>query len=236
MSDRHRMPAWPRRLVRALRGAPWLVALAAVGIALAALLVVLGALDRDQAQQAAATAQDTQTALDDTAAQATSLAEQIRGECEAARLTGPICEQAADVAEDPVPGRNGTAGLDGRNGIDGLDGIDGADGADGRDGIDGLSPPCLSTPSVCQGADGRDGIDGQDGADGADGQDGIDGQDGRDGAPGPPPAGFTFVDDLGRTQTCTRDPGSPDEAATYTCTAQDGGTSMPSGLRLTAWG
>ena len=40
----------------------------------------------------------------------------------------------------------------------------------------------------------------------------------RSGAPGKPPAGFTITDEAG-TRTCTRDAGSPDDAATYTCVA-----------------
>ena len=32
-----------------------------------------------------------------------------------------------------------------------------------RDGVDGQSPPCLSTPDMCEGADGEDGADGEPG-------------------------------------------------------------------------
>jgi hypothetical protein len=38
------------------------------------------------------------------------------------------------------------------------------------------------------------------------------------GPAGPPVAGWTFTDALGMPHTCTRDAGSPDNAATYTCT------------------
>lgn len=37
------------------------------------------------------------------------------------------------------------------------------------------------------------------------------------GADGKPPASWTYRDELGGTHTCSRDPGSPDDAATYTC-------------------
>ncbi|HYH26980.1 MAG TPA: hypothetical protein VD834_16665, partial [Blastococcus sp.] len=50
---------------------------------------------------------------DATAAQAQSLAEQIKAACSAAALSGPVCEQAAAVAATPVPpvpGPQGPAG------------------------------------------------------------------------------------------------------------------------------
>jgi tetrahydromethanopterin S-methyltransferase subunit F len=37
------------------------------------------------------------------------------------------------------------------------------------------------------------------------------------GLPGRPPAGWTFTDGLGEAHSCSRDAGSPDDAATYTC-------------------
>lgn len=37
------------------------------------------------------------------------------------------------------------------------------------------------------------------------------------GEDGKPPASWTYRDELGGTHTCSRDPGSPDDAATYTC-------------------
>lgn len=98
MSDRHRAPGWLRRVARALRSAPWLVALAALGIALAALLVVFGALDRDQAQQATETAQQAQTDLD-------KVADPLAALCAAdptvrARV-GDACNTAQQVVERP---------------------------------------------------------------------------------------------------------------------------------------
>lgn len=158
---------------------------------------------------------------------ALSLAEQIRAACADGELDGALCASAAQVQADPIPGSQGRAGADGVNGIDGRNGVDGTNGING---LDGETPPCLSTPAQCVGADGRDGVDGKDGADG---QDGVDGKDGVDGAPGRPPAGFSFTDGTGAEQTCTRDPGSPDESATYTCTsAAPGGGEPTSGMRL----
>lgn len=56
------------------------------------------------------------------------------------------------------------------------------------------------------------------GATGATGQTGATGAAGPSGPAGPPVAGWTFTDALGMRHTCTRDAGSPDSAATYTCT------------------
>ena len=44
--------------------------------------------------------------------------------------------------------------------------------------------------------------------------------------PGPPPAGWTWVDGDGRTQSCTRT-GGPDTAPTYTCTAEPPPETVP---------
>ena len=129
----------------------------------------------------------------------------------------------------PVPGERGEPGAQGEQGRPG------PAGRDGEDGVDGRSPPCLAEPAQCRGTDGTDGTPGaagtdgtagEPGRDGAPGRDGVDGQPGapgRDGADGRPPAGWSWVDVDGRTQTCTRDPGSPDTAPTYTCTAPSDG-------------
>lgn len=209
MTSRHALHGWPRRTAAALRAVPRTVlALAAVGLLAAVTLVVLSLIDRQDAVTADANRAQTQTALDETAAQAKSLAEQIRDECAAGRLTGPVCVEAADVAATPVPTP--------------VRPVDGRDGVNGRDGVDGQTPPCLSTAEQCKGppgAAGQAGADGQPGQNGADGRPGADGQPGAPGPTGPPPAGFTIVEDTGTTKRCTRDPGSPDAAATYTCTA-----------------
>jgi hypothetical protein len=51
---------------------------------------------------------------------------------------------------------------------------------------------------------------------------------GPQGPAGPPPAGWSWVDGDGRTQSCTRD-GGPDTAPTYTCTALPPPESVPGG-------
>ena len=123
------------------------------------------------------------------------------------------------MVQPPVPGERGPVGPQG------------PEGPPGEDGVDGTTPPCLAEPGQCRGADGTGvpgppgptGPPGPPGVDGVDGQDGQDGTPGQDGADGRPPAGWTWVDGDGRTQSCSRDPGSPDEAPTYTCTAPSDG-------------
>lgn len=102
MSRRHGDP-WLHRIRATARSSPLLIVLALVGILAAVALTVLGILDRQDADQADAQRAQTEVALDETAEQARSLAEQIRGECAAGQLDGPVCERAADVARTPVP-------------------------------------------------------------------------------------------------------------------------------------
>lgn len=125
-----------------------------------------------------------------------------------------LAQQVRDLGGTPVVQPPAVAGPTGPTGPAGRD------GTDGRDGRDGTSPPCLSEPPQCRGANGDPGTDGQDGQNGADGADGRDGQDGVDGKP---PAGWTWIDGDGREQSCTRNPDSPDNAPTYTCTAPSSG-------------
>lgn len=96
MSRRHDAPGWLRKAASAARDSPALVALAVVGILAVVMLVGFSVLDRRDAEQ-------TQVALDQTAARARTLAEEIRGECATGQLHGPVCEQADDVARTPVP-------------------------------------------------------------------------------------------------------------------------------------
>lgn len=185
--------------------------------------VLIAQLGRDAAQTQTAVVEDQRDA---TAAQASDLAAQIQLACASGALQGPVCEQAAQVRAEPVPGAPGLPGADGapgRDGRDGLPGTPGVPGLNGTNGVDGKE----GTPGV-PGADGATGPGGPAGADGAPGQDGVDGQDGK------PPAGFTFTDADGLEQTCTRDPASPNDAATYTCTSTATGGG-PSQLRLTAY-
>lgn len=169
--------------------------------------------------------QDTEDQRDAAAGQVIDLATQIQQQCAAGRLDadGPLCTQADVAVVEPIPGAPGVPGSDGAPGLPGRDGADGRDGAPGTDGAPGVN-----------GTAGTPGLDGAPGSDGAPGEPGEDGQDGTDGTPGEPPAGFSFVDGTGTQQTCSRDPGSPDDAAFYTCTAaaEDGGAPEVSTLTL----
>lgn len=109
------------------------------------------------------------------------------------------------VTPEQIAGPAGEAGPAGPAGPQGPAGAPGAAGAAGASGAPGAA--------------GAAGAPGSPGAPGAAGAPGAPGADGADGAPGQPPAGFTFVDGRGRTQTCARDTASPDSAPTYTCTA-----------------
>lgn len=148
---------------------------------------------------------------DEAGAQALSLSQQILAECDTGQLQGRICDDARGVIADPVPPAPGVPGPPGPPGRPGADST--VPGPPGAPGADSTVPGPPGTP----GADGVPGMNGQDGAPGQDGE---------------PPAGFTFVDGDGVQQTCTRDPGSPDDAATYTCTAASGGDPPAMGLAL----
>lgn len=137
-----------------------------------------------------------------------------------------LSEQVRSLGAVPVVTPAEIAGPAGAAGPRGPAGADGADST-----VPGPpGPPGLAGPAGAGGPAGAAGQDGAPGADGAPGQDGTPGQPGADGAPGRPPASFTFTDDTGRTQTCTRDPDSADLAATYTCTAAS--TTSPASMRL----
>jgi hypothetical protein len=181
-------------------------------ITLAALLVVFQAYQVVRAQWGQEEAQSTTAVVeqqrDGAAAQAASLASQIKTECADGTLTGPLCEQAEKVAAAPIPG---PAGADGR-GITGTN-INGAGrlivtysdgssedvgvvvGAPGADGADGGPGRGITGTQIANGrlilaftdgttedvgpVVGANGIDGRNGADGRDGERGDPGADGR---------------------------------------------------------
>lgn len=124
-----------------------------------------------------------------------------------------LANQVEELGVDPVvePPQVGDRGPQGEAGPPGRDGGTGATGPAGPTGPTGPPGP--------QGEPGPAGADGQAGADGA------------DGAAGQPPASWTWTDSAGRTQSCTRDPESPDSAPTYTCTAEPPPETVP-GLPL----
>ncbi len=70
-------------------------------LVVAALAGVLALTTRGTASEERAAVAEVQ--LDETAAVAVSLAEQISAECDAGRLAGAVCAQADDVVADPIP-------------------------------------------------------------------------------------------------------------------------------------
>lgn len=201
----------------------------------AAALIAVGAYG---AVNAGTGKQEAEVRADSAKQQTVSLAIQIERECEAGRLTGVICSNAARAKADPIPGPRGPEGPIGPAGADGvgIPGPPGAPGADGRDGQTGLTGP--------PGPEGDPGVDGSDGAPGSDGDSitgptgppgpagpagppgaaGTDGNPGPAGAPGEPPAAWTFTNPDGVAYTCTRS-NTDDTAPTYTCnpnTASEG--------------
>lgn len=122
---------------------------------------------------------------------------------------------ATPVVEAPARGPQGDRGPMGPRGPQGEPGEDGEPGPPGPEG-----EPGVSGPAGTDGAPGEDGPPGPPGPQGEPGPPGVGGQPGVDGQDGQPPDSFTFVDGVGREQTCTRDLTSPDTAPTYTCSAE----------------
>jgi hypothetical protein len=137
---------------------------------------------------------------------------------------------------DSVPGAPGTPGAAGATGATGGLGPQGPKGDTGAAGatpstdfllslIRPLIPaPVPGPPGVTgtqgdpgQSVTGPAGPAGPAGANGADGAPGAAGADGARGPTGPPVYSWTYADALGGQHTCTRDVGSPDAQATYTC-------------------
>ncbi len=83
--------------------------------------------------------------------------------------------------------------------------------------------PAPSGPAGPTGSAGAPGATGQTGAQGPEGPQGVQGPQGDPGptgATGPPPAGWTWTDQLGTTYNCTQDSQGTASAPHYTCTAQ----------------
>lgn len=135
-------------------------------------------------------------------AQAQDLAVQLQAACAAGTLPKTLCDTAAKVAADPVPGPTGATGATGAAGAQGIQGVPGSAGGVGPQGPQGPA-----------GATGPQGPAGQSGTDGTPGAAGPQGAAGRDGSPAASSTS-TFPD--GSTQTCTRS-GGPDTAPTYAC-------------------
>lgn len=204
----------PRQAERAARdavdttGRRWLVILVAfvvIGV------LVLGAgfaflwfatADRDDEQN---------DAIRTLAGQSTQLQDQVRSLGGTPVVTTEQISGPAGVAGER--GVAGPVGPPGPAGIPGTTGEPGPAGAPGQTGSPGSD-----------GASGQNGSDGAPGPAGPQGEPGPIGPQGVQGEAGKPPAGFTITDELG-TRTCTRDVGSPDDAATYTCVAAADATS-----------
>lgn len=88
------------RLSRSTRSHSMLIAVAALAVAFLMVSIVSAQVGR----------QDTEQQRDATAAQAKTLADQIKTECGSGRLTGPVCATAYEVARDPIPGPEGPRG------------------------------------------------------------------------------------------------------------------------------
>lgn len=167
---------------RLTRWLPWiLLALLVLAVPVAVLLH----------QRVSSSEQD----LSNTAAQAKSLADQIRAECNAGRLTGPVCQTAAEVSADPVPGPRGAPGPAGERGGIGPSGPPGPVGPPG--------PPGMGEPGP-RGPTGEPGPAGQDGS---------------------PATSFSITGPDGSVQECTRSGGpdtSPTYECSYSMPPSDG--------------
>lgn len=206
--------------------------------------------DRDvadsRAQNAEGRAQSAEGVATDEATKKRQLAEQVQQACDAKDFSGPICQRADQVAEEPLPGPTGPAGAAGTPGSPGATGTagepgqPGTQGAQGTPGVPGVTggegqagrpgdPGQPGTPGAT-GATGPSGPAGPEGPTGPAGPQGVAGQNGENGSPGAigpqglpgaPPDTQTFNGINGQTYSCSRSGGS-DSAPTYTCTASGG--------------
>ena len=195
------------------RGRVLLWAFVAVGLAGVVLLGIAffvfrsGAATRDEEQDRTIATLEIQS--DANAQDAQALADQVK-------QLG-----ATPVVEPSQPGERGPRGEQGPPGRDGAPGPQGPAGPQGADGAPGMLGPA-----------GPAGEQGPEGAQGEPGPAGVDGQDGAAGADGQPPASWTWTDVAGRTQSCTRDAGSPDSAPTYTCSASPPPETVPGRVQI----
>lgn len=108
------------------------------------------------------------------------------------------------------PGPTGPPGAPGESGSPGSPGATGASGANGASGAPGSDGP--AGPTGAAGPAGPSGAEGSPGASGASGDPGPSGPSGPSGAA---PSGWTYVDALGITHTCSPTDGTP--SPQYTC-------------------
>jgi collagen triple helix repeat protein len=164
----------------------WIVVIVLVGLLLTAGMLWLTSLGGDVEDQ-----------RDAAVAKTVSLAEQIRGECTAGRLSGPICDDAGEAIAQPIPGPAGPRGPAGES----IVGPKGDPGAAGQPGATGVPGPAGAAGAP--GATGPAGADGDPGADGERGPMGEQGPKGDKGDPGEPgPAGKDGADGEDGELTC----------------------------------
>jgi collagen triple helix repeat protein len=195
----------PAEQARDLRGRRWLWVFVGVGLTGLLALTIAFFASRSEASSRDAEQDSTIAALED---QADANAQDAQALAEQVKALG-----AVPVVEPARPGEGGPRGEPGRDGDPGPTGPAGPTGPGGPTG-----PP---------GPAGDAGDPGPPGPQGDPGPAGTDGQPGVDGPPGSPPASWTWIDGDGRTQSCTRDAGSPDSAPTYTCTASPPPETVP---------
>lgn len=131
---------------------------------------------------------DVEDQLDSTAKQAQDLGEQVLAACSRGDVVQSpdgrdLCQRAAEVRAEPVPGLPGPAGPAGERGATGPAGPPGLTGPAGLTGPPG--PTGVSGPAGPAGAPGPAGPAGEPGLNGEDGQDGQDGEPGPMGPMGP---------------------------------------------------
>lgn len=130
----------------------------------------------------------------------------------------PVSEVTALVAQvyaanPPAPGQNATPGMVATAVSNYCDAHNGCAGPAGQN-----ATADMVLAAVTDYCAAHNNCAGPAGANGADGQPGATGQPGPTGATGPPPAGWTYVDALGRTRTCTPAPPPTGQSAPwYAC-------------------
>jgi len=118
----------------------WVIAVAVIGLLFLVGSTIWSNLNRDTAQietqQATEQRDSAKQQADAAAGQLTATAEQarqfaasVKKACDEKTLTGPVCQEATQIATAPPPGRVGPSGKSGRDGKDGADGKDGRDGS-----------------------------------------------------------------------------------------------------------
>jgi len=162
------------------------------------------------------------------AAQIDALSSALAAQRQQAQRAGqtPVAPPPGQILATPTPlkGERGDTGPAGR-GLASLVCLSGSWRVQYTDGtVDPNAGPCTGPPGPigaagAPGTAGQDGQPGTTGAPGPTGPPGPAGSPGPSGAPGQPLASWTWTSALGIRYTCSRDPGSPDVAPSYTCTA-----------------